>query len=113
MSDKKAFMRLGDNDLVNLFEETFKSKVADENNISLFRANLNRDVAHGEIEFEVDIYGLAGTPPLEKFKNGAVGASSRSFLLERSDIGRMQVNLMPERTVFLNGNDYRISYRAV
>lgn len=111
MKNRNFISGLGDTELVKIFNEAF-AKVAFNNDISNFQTNVIRTAGQDSVDFEVDIFGMAGTPPMELFKNSLIKNEERSLLIKRDDKGVMQVDLVPDRTVFLNGNDYRITYRS-
>lgn len=100
---------MGDDELQSLFEEAFSVQVAAKNNIADFEVKTNRDVNSNKLSFEVTVIGLAGTPSIDSFKKGDV-EEAKSVFIERADKGGMKLNLEPEKTVFLSGNDYIIVY---
>ena len=102
---------LSDEELQDLFEESFRTQVADVSSIGEFECKCTRVVNKSDIRMEVTISGFAGTPTMEEFKTGKVKAANR-VSINREDKGVLNFRLVPEETVSLNSNDYVIVYRA-
>ena len=100
---------MGDDELQNLFEESFQETVASKNDIIDFEVKTDWDVNSDILRFDVTIIGLAGTPSIDAFKKGEV-ENADEVVIERADKGRMTLKLKPKETTFLSGNDYIIVY---
>jgi hypothetical protein len=105
---KMDIARVSSEDIQELYEKEFE-KIAPFINIDSFDIVCNRDVQTGKANLTVTIYGTAGAPTIDQFKQDKI-EQARRIVIERYDIGTLVFNLVPLQTVFLNSNDYQLTY---
>lgn len=103
---------VNDEALQDLFEAAFEVQVASYNNISEYEASIVRETASKNLTIEVTIYGLAGSPTPDNFKDVTL-KNIDTVIIEREDKGSLRLNLVPKETISLNTNDYVIVYKSV
>ena len=100
---------MGDSELTDLFEIAFREQITPETNLDTFEVEVKRTAISDKLEFEVEISGMAGTASIDDFKNNKV-PKARKLTISRADKGSVELHLVPSKTVYLNGNDYLITY---
>ncbi len=108
----KDLSRINLDELTTLFEETFEKKVCPFINVESFDVELSKDAGTKKIVANIYIFGTAGSPTIDDFKNGKVKDADK-FQVERSDIGTIDFTICLDETILINSNDYMIVYRNV
>ena len=103
--------RLSDDDIQDMFTESYEKNVASINSISSFECICKRDTSSG-IKMEVTVYGMSGSPSLIDYKSGKV-KNSGSVIISREGNGSLKFNAIPSEMLSLNTNDYLVVYKAV
>ena len=94
-----------------LFEQEFETNIAPFIDIESFEVSVERAVASSSIKVSVEIYGTAGAPTIDDFKNNTKKiAKAQKVSVTREDIGTISFALVGKETTYLNSNDYIISY---
>ena len=101
-------VRVSSEDIQDLFEKEFE-RISALIDISSFDVVCNRDIQTRKATLLVNIYGTAGAPTIDQFKQDKI-EQARRVSIERYDIGTLVFNLLPTKTVFLNSNDYQLTY---
>ena len=104
---------LNDEEIQDLFTEAYEKQVASLNAFSEFECICKRETVNSrDAKVEVQIYGLAGTPTLENYKELKVKGSD-SVVITKGDKGSLKFKLLPEEIISLNTNDYLVVYQSV
>jgi len=103
--------RVSSEEIVSMFEEAFETQVATLNDIGAYGVEVDDRGIGKPVQIKVDVSGHAGTPTIDKFRQGAVEGSG-SVKIAREDIGEKEFKLVPSLTCFLSGNDYLIVYES-
>jgi len=111
LNGKMDTSKLSDDDLQDMFTESYEKNVASSNYISSFECICKRDTSSG-IKMEVTVYGMSGSPSLSEYKAGKVKNAS-SVIINREGKGNLKFVVTPAEMVSLNTNDYLVTYRAV
>lgn len=111
MRSNMKINKKSDENIIDDFTESFGVQVARNNNIDEFEATVSRSMGDKEVEIEVMITGLAGSPISETFKNDKL-EDAREVCIKKQD-GELFFKLVPEETTILNTNDYIIKYKMV
>jgi len=102
--------KIGDDEIIRLFSESFEKNVARFNEITEFECNCVRQANKSDVEIEVTIVGMAGSPTVDSFKNNKVKDAERIVVEnERNKVASFVLD--SKGTVSLNSNDYMIVYR--
>ena len=109
---KRSIKTLSDDELIGLFEESFKEQVATWNSIEEFEVACVRKVGSDVLRMEVTVQGLAGCPTADDFKKGKV-TKANTVNLSRDDKGSISLTLLPKETVYKNSTEYIIVYQSV
>lgn len=104
--------RVSNEEIETLFTAVFEDRVAIYNNISEFEAKCQKEVGKNYLTVEVMVVGSAGSPTIDDWKKGKV-ENSGSLIIMREDIGALELQLLPEETLFLNSNDYYVYYKSL
>ena len=114
MSNRMNIDKVSDDDLQDMFTEVFENTVANLNNIGSggFEAICKRGSSNPEINMEVTITGMAGSPTIDDFKNNKI-KDANSITINREGKGSLSFKLIPNRTISLNTNDYLLVYKVV
>lgn len=110
-SKKMDLSTLSDEELIDLFDESFLSQVGDYVGITEFETDPKREAGSKKVALEVTVIGLAGSPAVTKFKEDNV-KEAKSVKIERADKGVATFKLVASETVALNTNDYIIVYKS-
>jgi hypothetical protein len=98
-------------EIQNLFEESFENQVAKWNDIDSFDVKCVREIGKNSITIEVTVMGTAGCPTAEDFKKSNVDKAN-TVTIERADKGELLFTLIPEKTVYLNYTEYIVIYKS-
>lgn len=109
MKRKMNVQTVSNEEIQDLFETAFESQVAKLNGIDSFEVKCVREVGKEAITVEVSIMGTAGSPTAEDFKKMKVKNAS-SVVIERADKGELKLNIMPNKTLYLNSTEYIVIY---
>lgn len=101
--------KMSNDELKDVFENSFRQDVASQLNISEFEVEVARNHDLGQIGFEVIIIGFAGTPSIDSFKSND-NEIAEKVLLSVPNAGELEVFLDPSKTTFLTAGDYSIYY---
>jgi len=104
--------KLSDGDIQDLFTDAFEQQVASENNIESFEAICKRGTGGINLEMEVTITGLAGSPTIEEYKKNKVRGGNSVTIGSDDGRGKLKFNLDTKRTTSLNSNDFLVVYVA-
>jgi len=107
---KMDISRISDDELMQMFEDVF-TPPAELNNMGEFELKCIREVGNTALTMEVVIVGMAGSPTIEDLKKNTI-KDVRSIKMERADLGALTLKLKPKETLFLNSNDYVITYKS-
>lgn len=99
---------ISDDELLELFNEKFE-EVAYANQIGDYESSCVRTVGSNSVKIEVTVFGMAGSPTMDEFKNGLDGAKEIS--VSRYDKGDMTFKFTGE-AISLNATDYIVIYEA-
>jgi hypothetical protein len=102
---------MSDDDIIDLFTLSFEDRIAKYNNIESFDVVVKRATGESGATVEVTVFGTAGSPTLDQWKNRSV-ENSESLTISRGDKGEATFFLIPEDTVYLNTTEYIVTYRA-
>lgn len=109
---KISIDRVSSEEIVDLFEKSFEEHVVPFSHIDAWEIECTRDIQTMKAIVNVTIYGTAGAPTIDDFKNNKIPAAER-VSIDRFDIGVLNFVLKPELTCFLNSNDYFIVYESI
>ena len=112
MTKKMDISKLSDDDLQDMFSEVYESKIASLNNISSFECTCKRETGKPGLRVEVMIVGMAGSPTVDDYKNNKVKGSDK-LTITREGKGSLDFELVAKDSVYLNMNDYIVSYRSI
>lgn len=108
---KMDISTLSDEELVDLFTESYEQQVARFNNIGEFEVTCKRESGSKKAIMEVMICGLAGTPTLADYKEVKI-KDIDLVTIGREDKGKIKFKLVPKDTISLNTNDYVVVYKS-
>lgn len=111
-SGKLDVSKLSDGDIQDLFTDAFEQQVASENNIDSFEAISKRGTGGINLEMEVTITGLAGSPTIEDYRKNKVRGGGSVTIGSNDGRGTLKFNLDAKRTTSLNTNDFLVVYVA-
>jgi len=111
MQKRMNIKTVSDEEIQDLFEESFKNQVASYNDIDNFEVKCVREVGKDSLSVEVSIMGTAGSPTAEDFKKMKVKNAS-SVIISRADKGELKFNIMPDKTLYLNSTEYIVIYKS-
>lgn len=111
MSEKINLLKASSEEILSLFEDEFEKKASFEN-IDSFDAVCTRDLSTLKVLINVTIFGTAGSPTIDMFKNNKI-ESLRDINITRYDIGSLNLKLLVNKTVMLNSNDFMIVYESI
>ena len=100
---------LSDDEIIDLFSDSFENDVARYNNIESFDVIVKRETGSPEVRVEVTISGTAGSPTVDQWKKGTVDRSE-IVTISRDDKGTASFKLIPSETVYLNSTEYIVTY---
>jgi len=107
---KMDVSKMSDEELSDIFTEAFEAQVASYNNIGQFEVEFVRETSDKSIRAEVSIFGMAGTPTLDDFKQAKVRSAS-NVTMKKEGRGTLKMRLVPAATISLNTNDYLVVYK--
>jgi predicted Zn-dependent protease len=107
---KMDISKMSDEELADAFTEAFEEQVASYNNISQFEVEFVRETRDKSVTAEVSIYGMAGSPTLDNFKQAKVKNAS-IVTMKKEGRGTLKMRLVPAATITLNTNDYLVVYK--
>ena len=103
--------KMSDDDIQDLFTETYEEQVAKENRFDSYECVVKRQNFNKNVCMEVTVIGMAGSPTIDEYKSGKV-KNAKSVSITREGKGTMRFNLDPSSIVSLNTNDYLVVYKA-
>jgi len=112
MSNKLNVIKMSDDDLQDLFSESFERNIAINNDITSYECICKRGTLSTDIIMEVTISGMAGSPSKEDFKSLKI-KNCKSLKIEVEGKGELEFVLAPKETISLNTNDYMVIYKAI
>jgi len=111
-SKQLEIAKLSDDDLQDRFTEVFEKRVGVYNHIESFECICKRATGGKDVDMEVTIVGMAGSPVVKDYKDMKV-KNSDTIILDYEGRGSITFKFIPERTISLNSNEYVVVYRAV
>ena len=108
---KMDVSRMSDDDLQDMFSEVYDKTIASLNGFDSFECICKRGGNTPDINMEVTVVGMAGSPTIDDYKSGKVKGCN-SVVIQREDRGSLKFNLLPKETISLNTNDYLVVYKA-
>ena len=109
MSKKMNPSKMGDNEILELFEDEFKSSIAEKNGFSDPEFEIERDIGSKKIKIIVRLYGMAGSPNHDEYSKLENASKVR---IERYDKGYLNFNLNNDEIIVLGSNEYMVSYTS-
>lgn len=109
MSKKMDPSKMGDNEILELFENEFKSSVIEVNGFSDPEFEIERVVGSKNINVSVRLYGMAGAPNYDQYKDLE---NTSKIRIERYDKGYLNFILNKDDIVVLGSNEYMVSYTS-
>ena len=104
-------LSMGDDEILNLFETAFLEQVGEPNNISEIDVEIVRDQTARTVNAEVRIYSMDDSTDMQKFKQGKAPKSSK-VEVEVEGGPKLIFTLAKDKTVYMNGNDYSVTYTS-
>jgi hypothetical protein len=111
-TQKMNISKLSDDDLQDMFSESFEKNIASQNGFDSYECICKRDNSNSDVKMEVLMVGMAGSPTIEDYKAGKV-KNSASVVINREDKGSLNFKFVPSETMIMNTNDYVVVYKAV
>jgi len=108
---KLDISKLSDDDLQDMFAESYDSNVASLNGFDSYECICKRSSDNSNVKMEVTIIGMAGSPTIDEYKKMKVKNSS-SVVIQREGKGKLKFKYVPSETIALNTNDYLVVYKA-
>jgi hypothetical protein len=106
------FDKLSNEDVQTAFEESFVEQIGSLNSISEVEAACIRNVGSDQFKIELTVYGLAGTPTLEDFRNGKVQKANGLVLKELNGRDDISFRFSANGGFNLNTTDYVVEYNS-
>lgn len=104
-------LTMGDDEIVNLFETAFIEQVGEANGISEIDVEISRDQTARKVNAEIRIYSMDDSADMQKFKQSkASNVSKVDVEIEGGPVIHFALNR--DKTVYMNGNDYSVTYTA-
>ena len=103
--------RISDDDLQDTFTSEFEKEISSQNGFDSFECICKRD-SESNVVMEVTIYGMAGSPTVDDYKNGKV-KNAKKLVLKRDGQGELLFRLEPSKIISLNTNDYLVTYKYI
>jgi hypothetical protein len=100
---------MGNNEILELFENKFKSEIVDKHGIFEPEIEIERGLGSNSVKILCRMYGMAGSPSFETY-NDIDGVEK--ITIERFDKGQLSFKLDKEETVSVGGNEYLVTYRS-
>lgn len=110
--EKLETKKLSDDDIQDMFTESFESEIASMNNIDSFECTCKRETGSQQIKMEVMVVGMAGSPTIDDFKSGKIKNVS-SVVITREGKGSLSFKLCVSESIRLNMNDYILVYESL
>ncbi len=109
---QKSIVDVSSDLIEDLFTKYYEEKIALFAGIDTYDISCSKDSDNKAI-VNVQIYGNAGAPTVDDFKNDQVKFQGiKNIVIERSDIGSFEFELKRDKTVLINSNDYLIVYES-
>jgi len=112
MNKKMNIQKVSDEEVEDLFEKSFESKVAKFNDIDSFEVKCVREVGKDSLTVEITVMGTAGCPTAEDFKNNKI-KDAETVIIYREDKGELKFMLQPAKTLYLNSTEYIVIYKSL
>jgi hypothetical protein len=104
---KMNTLNMSDTEILDLFETSYSSQIAEINDIEDPEFEIERLVESGTIRISARLYGMAGSPTADTYaESEGIGHVS----IYRADKGTLNFRYIAEETRPLGGNEYQVIY---
>jgi hypothetical protein len=100
---------MSDTEILDLFEKSFNSQIAELNDFDDPEFELERIADSNNIRVLASLYGMAGSPTADTYKDAENVASVDIY---RADKGTLRFHLVSDEIRALGGNEYQVTYES-
>ena len=98
---------MSDTEILDLFEQSFNSTIAEENDIDDPEFEIERLVGSTKVRIFVNLYGMAGSPTVDTY---STYKGINSVRISRADKGVLNFRYVPKETRSIGGNEFQVVY---